>query len=361
MKFRLTRRSLLRGLVAYPASGAAPKRILILGGTNFLGPAIVEAARARGHEITLFNRGRTRPGLFPDIEKLRGDRDPKKDEGLKALEGRTWDAVIDDSGFYPRMVSASARQLAPNVKHYIYVSSISVYARNDEENADESAVVATIPDRTVETMGPNMENYGALKALCEKAAEEAMPGRTAAVRPGFIVGPDDPTGRFTYWPVRADRGGEILAPGDGRDPVQFIDVRDLGAWLVRTVEAGTTGVFNATGPAKRLTMGALLDACRAAGSAKGTLTWVTPGFLEKQKLDLPIWAPYEGETRGFHVRSNARALRAGLTFRPVAETVRDTLAWYKGRSPGDRTALAGPKPEQESAALAAWHAAKAGK
>jgi 2'-hydroxyisoflavone reductase len=336
------------------SSAAAPRRILILGGTGFLGPATVEAAGARGHRLTLFNRGRTRPGLFPDIEKLQGDRDPDKGEGLKALAGRKWDAVIDNSGYYPRMVSASARLLAPNVKQYIFISTESVYAENRREGLDETDKLATMPDPTSESMGTNFEYYGALKALCERAAEDAMPGRVAVVRPGYIVGPDDPTGRFTYWPVRVDRGGEVLAPGEPGDPVQFIDVRDLGAWLIGLVERSTTGIFNAVGPAERLTMGSFLEACQKATPEKSTLTWVSADFLEQQKLDLPIWAPYRGDTKGFHTRSAARAMGAGLRFRPYAATIKDTLAWYKTQKEGGRTRLAGPTAEQEAATLAAW-------
>ena len=357
-----SRRSYFQLLAAAGANFAfaAPsaKRILILGGTGFLGPATVEAALARGHKLTLFNRGRTRPNLFPDVEKLQGDRDPQKDGGLKSLEGRKWDAVIDNSGYFPRTVGASARLLAPNADRYIFISTASVYAEDRTEGADETAKVATMPDPTSEDMGKDFQYYGALKALCEKAAEEAMPGRVTVVRPGFIVGPDDSSGRFTYWPVRADRGGEILAPGAPGDPVQFIDVRDLGAWLVRLVEGKTTGVFNAMGPEKRLGMGEFLESCCRAGKAESKLTWVTPEFVEEQKIQLPIWVPYSGETRGFHTRTAARALKAGLRPRPHFETVRDTLAWYKTQGEGGRTKLAGPTAEQEAAALAAWHKRK---
>jgi len=240
----LTRRSLLSVLAGAGAlAAAAPpkKRILILGGTGFLGPATVEAARSRGHVLTLFNRGKTRPGLFPDIETLHGDRDPNVGEGLKSLEGRKWDAVIDNSGYFPRQVGASARLLAPNVGHYIFISSISVYADNSVEGLDESAAVATIADPNVEKI--TEQTYGALKALCEKACEQALPGRTTVVRPGYIVGPDDASGRFTYWPIRFDRGGEVLAPGAPQDPVQFVDVRDLGGWLITLVERGDLSVL----------------------------------------------------------------------------------------------------------------------
>jgi 2'-hydroxyisoflavone reductase len=361
---RFERRVLLRSLLTAPAAAlaraaAAPKRILILGGTNFLGPATVETALARGHRITLFNRGRTRPGLFPNVEKLQGDRDPRKGEGLKSLEGRTWDVAIDNSGYYPRMVAASAELLAPRVKQYIYISSISCYAGERTENADENAPLATMPDPTLEEMGPDYRYFGALKALCEQAAEKAMPGRTTVVRPGYIVGPDDPSGRFTYWPVRIDRGGEVLAPGTPRDPIQFIDVRDLGAWLVRLAEAGTTGTFNAIGPASPLRWGAFLDTCLKAAANQGRLTWVSADFTAQQKgFEFPIWAPYQGDTRGSHNRSIARALRAGLVLRPAAATVKDTLAWYKSQPPDGRVKLAGPTPEQEREMLARWRARK---
>ena len=348
----LTRRDFLGSLAALAAM-PPKKRILILGGTGFLGPATVEAVRARGHQLTLFNRGKTRPGLFPDIEKLQGDRDPDKGEGLNALRGRQWDAVIDNSGYFPRQVGASARLLASNVKHYIFISSIAVYADNGIENQDETAKVATISDPAVETI--TEQTFGALKALCEKAVKDALPARATVVRPGYIVGPDDPSGRFAYWPVRIDRGGEVLAPGAPGDPVQFIDVRDLGAWLVTLVENRVLDVFNATGPASRLAWGDLLEACRKASSNKSALTWVPGEWVAKQGEEVfPIWAPYRGETRGFHTWKNARAVKAGLRFRPYQETVRDTLAWYKTQGEGGRTKLAGPAPRKEAELLAAW-------
>ncbi len=353
------RRAFLTTLAGAGILAAQPKkRILILGGTGFLGPATVEAARARGHQLTLFNRGKTRPGLFPEIETLHGDRDPKLGEGLKALEGRQWDAVIDNSGYYPRTVSASARLLAPNVKQYIFISSISVYADNATEGQDETGKLATTPDPTVEKV--TEQTFGPLKALCEKACEEALPGRATVVRPGYIVGPDDPSGRFTYWPVRIDRGGEVLAPGAPADPVQFIDVRDLGAWLITIIERGTTGVFNATGPKNRLEWGALLQACRKATHTPHTLTWVPGEWIAKKGEEIfPIWAPFLGDTHGFHTWRIGRALKAGLQFRPHEQTAKDTLAWYKTQKEGGRTRLAGPKPEKEAELLAAWKQEKA--
>lgn len=347
-------------LPALAADKAAPKRILILGGTGFIGPAIVSAARARGHTVTLFNRGKTRPGLFTDLEQRHGDRDPLKGDGLKSLETGEWDAVIDDSGYYPRIVGASAKLLAPRVKHYIYVSSISCYKEPSPMYGDEDAPLATMADPTVETMGKSFENYGPLKALCEQAAEAALPGRTTIVRPGYIVGPDDPTGRFTYWPVRIDKGGEIAVPGAPTDPFQVIDVRDLAGWLVLLVENKTIGKFNAVGPEMPMNWGRVVTACQKVATTPGTLTWIPGEFMEKQKdVEFPIWSPYLGDTKGFHTWKAGRAVKTGLTFRPIETTVTDTLAWYKGQLKEEkgRVKLAFT-PEQEAAVLAAWKSSK---
>jgi 2'-hydroxyisoflavone reductase len=370
MKISLSRRRALQlsaalssssSLLSTAAVAAPAKRILVLGGTGFLGPAIVAAARARGHTLTLFNRGRTRPGLFPDIDKRVGDRDPLKGEGLKSLETGEWDAVIDDSGYYPRMVGASAQLLAPRVKHYLYISSISAYRDPFPEGGDEGAPLATLADPAVEEMGRNSENYGGLKAACEAASEAALPGRTTVVRPGFIVGPDDPTGRFTYWPVRVDRGGEIAVPGAPSDPLQLVDVRDLAEWLVLLVENGTTGRFNALGPDKPMTWGRVIAACQKATPTPGTLTWIPGEFVAAQAdIGFPIWVPYVGNTKGFHTWMNQRAVQAGLRFRPVEQTVADLLAWYQGqlKEPQGRTKLAFT-PDQERELLTRWKASNA--
>jgi 2'-hydroxyisoflavone reductase len=337
--------------------GAAPatkKKILILGGTGFLGPALVELAQPRGHILTLFNRGKTRPHLFPEVEKLQGDRDGN----LKALEGRKWDAVIDTSGYVPRVVRASAELLAPNVEHYVFISTISVYADMGQYGIDEQAPVATVADEKTEDVS---QHYGALKALSEKAAEAAMPGRVATIRPGLIVGPGDPTDRFSYWPVRVARGGEVLSPGDGEDPVQFIDVRDLAAFTLGLVEGRTVGTFNATGPASTLSMRELLEACKAASGSDATFTWVDSDWLvEEQKVmpwsHMPVWIPRSGEVKGMGRVSNARALGRGLTFRPTVDTARDTVAWFKTLPPERQEKLrAGVTPAREREVLAAWH------
>jgi 2'-hydroxyisoflavone reductase len=336
-----------------PAGGSG-RSILILGGTKFLGPAVVEAARRRGHTLTLFNRGKTNPGLFPGIETLLGDRDGN----LKALEGRTWDAVVDTSGYVPRIVRDSATLLR-NSGLYVFISTISVYPPGMKPGSDESAAVATIPDPTVEKV--DAETYGALKALCEQAAEKAMPGKVANVRPGLIVGPDDPSDRFTYWPVRVARGGEVLAPGTPADPVQFIDVRDLGDWIVKVIEDGATGVYNAVGPEKKTGIGRVLEACNTVGGGKASITWADAKFLEEQKVsawsDMPMWIPPDSEDAGSAQVSIARALARGLSFRPIEDTCRDTLAWFR-TLPSDRQAKlkAGLSPERESEVLAAWHA-----
>jgi 2'-hydroxyisoflavone reductase len=339
------------------AAPTAKKTILVLGGTGFIGPHIVTSALARGHTVTLFNRGKTHPGLFPEVEKLRGDRDGH----LEALAHRTWDAVVDPSGFVPRLVKASAELLAPSVKQYVFISTISVYPTYDVVNPDESAPVATMAEPTRETEGIK-SNYGPLKALCEKAAETAMPGRVANLRPGLIIGPGDPTGRFSHWPTRLAEGGEVLAPGDGQTPVQYIDGRDLGAWIVRLIEDGTVGTMNALGPARRVTMKQVLDECNHALGDKAQLTWIAADFLDKHDVsgwsDMPMWVDNQGENLGFGTLQNAKAVKAGLTFRPIGDTARDTLAWLETLPEAERAKArsTGISRDKEARVLAAWKA-----
>ncbi|HET7577731.1 MAG TPA: SDR family oxidoreductase [Bacillales bacterium] len=307
-------------------------KLLILGGTVFLGRHIVESALDRSHEVTMFNRGQHNPDLFPQVEKLIGDRDGD----LTALKRRKWDAVIDTSGYVPRIVRDSAEILADAVDHYTFISSISVYRDFTRENVDESDPVQRLDDETVEEV--TGETYGALKALCEEAAEDVMPGRTLVIRPGLIVGPHDPTDRFTYWPYRIAQGGEVLAPGNPDAPVQFIDVRDLAEWVVSMVELRKTGVFNATGPESQLSMKKFLEASQSVSGHEGSLTWVSEKFLAEKEvghwIELPLWVPSSEGMPGFSTVDCRKAVAENLTFRPLGETIQDTLDWVKTRPEG---------------------------
>jgi 2'-hydroxyisoflavone reductase len=348
--------------LAGAAEAASPKplRLLILGGTGFIGPHQVSYALARGHKVTLFNRGRA-PHAWPGpVEELLGDRNTGD---LSALAGRDWDAVIDNPTTLPFWVRDAGKVLGGHVGRYIFISTISVYAENDKP-ADETAALAPYAgkDAMAETTVTN-SLYGALKALSEAEAQKQFPGHTAIVRPGLISGPGDETDRFTYWPVRLARGGEVLAPGTPTDPVQLIDARDLAEWTVRLAEAGTTGVFNATGPASPLAMGPFLErVASGVGATDPRFTWIPASFLEARKVrawsDMPVWIPPEGETAGFHRRSIARALSAGLTYRRLEVTAADTLAWFHTLPPERQARLkSGLAPEREAQVLAAWKAA----
>lgn len=351
------------------ASGAAgekgikPMRILILGGTGFTGPFQVRCALSRGHKVTVFNRGKTHPGELPkEVEQLIGDRNGQ----LDALKNRKWDVVIDNPTSIPVWVRDVAQVLKGNVERYVFISTISVYADTSKPGTDENAALAKYKgaDAMKETresiIASKFELYGPLKALSEQEAEKWFPKQTLIIRPGLIVGPRDETDRFTYWPVRLDRGGEVLAPGDPGDPVQFIDGRDLAEWTIRMVEQRETGIYNANGPEKTLGIGAMLEAIKAANKSKADLTWVNADFLEAQKVapwsDMPVWIPPRGEEAGAARTSIQRALAKGLTFRPLADTARDTLAWFKSQPAERQSKLrAGITPERETEVLAAWH------
>jgi 2'-hydroxyisoflavone reductase len=330
-------------------------RILILGGTVFLGRALTDAALQAGHHVTHLHRGKSAP---PDarVETLTGDREGD----LKVLEGRTWDAVIDTSGYLPQVVKRSVEALRKKTRRYAFVSSISVYRG---EGYGEDAPVAPPPSPVPDAMTP--ETYGALKAMCEDVVREGFGDDALLVRPGLIVGPHDPTDRFTYWPARVARGGRILAPGRPDRTIQFIDVRDLAQWVIRLLERGTTGTFNAAGPAKKLTMEAFLDAC-VPGEGGGAISfeWRSDTFLEKHKVmpwkELPMWIPdSDPRARGFLEVPVARALAAGLTFRPVRETIVDTVAWSRRRPP-EREWKAGLAEERERALLSEAHLSSSG-
>jgi len=334
--------------------GFSNMNILILGGTGFLGPQTVQSALARKHKITLFNRGKTNPGMFPDLESIVGDR--KVPESVAQLKGRQFDAVIDTSGYFPKDVTLTAEVLAPTVKQYVFVSSVSVYANPAQPGLDETSDVGTLPDPTIDKM--SNEAYGPLKAYCEQAAEAAMPGKVTNIRPGLIVGPDDPTDRFTYWPARLARGGEVLCPGPIDNPIQYIDVRDLADFIIDTIDDSHTGIYNALGPSHEHTMADLIHGCRAATTSDARCTWVDWQYAVQHGvgpwMEMPLWLPPDGNRHRFCRVKNEKAISVGLKFRPLAETIRDTLAWSRTR-PGDHRWGAGITAEKEARVLAAWH------
>ena len=353
----------IKSRILFAEKAVTPLRILILGGTGFTGPCQVRYALSRGHKVTTFNRGKTHPGELPtEVEQLIGDRNGK----LDALKGRQWDVVIDNPTTLPAWVRDAAQILKGNVQRYVFISTISVYA-DTSNGVDETAPLAKYDGldpykETLEAMrASGYKTYGPLKALSEQEAEKWFPGKTLIIRPGLIVGPGDETDRFTYWPVRIDRGGEVLAPGNSNDPVQFIDARDLAEWTIRMVENRETGIYNATGPAKPLGIGKMLDEIKDALNSNAKFTWVPADFLKQQSVEawsnMPVWA---GDELGLARTNINRALAKGLTFRPLTETARDTLAWFKSQ-PQDRQSKlrAGLAPEREAEVLAAWKKKKA--
>ncbi len=356
------------GLGVFPrssraASGQATKslKILFLGGTGFLGPHTVRYALDRGHEVTLFNRGKTNNQLFPELETIVGNRDPDIDNGLSGLRDRQWDAAIDTSGYVPRIVGASSRLLSENVGQYLFVSTLCQYdnwAEGDKLRTEEQPR-ATLLDPATEDVGTH---YCALKGYCELAAEEAMPERVTQIRPGLIVGPRDNTDRFTYWAARADRGGEMLAPGKPSDLTQYIDVRDLGMFMVQCLERNLTETYNLV--RQPMPMGEVLESCVRVSDKGTTLTWVPADVLTKHGLrpwqELPMWADSETPLSGSLTWSATKALDAGLTIRPIDETVRDTLGWFNLLPEDRRSALrAGIPAAKEKEVIAAWHQAQA--
>ena len=323
-------------------------KILILGGTRFLGRHLVEAALARGHTITLFNRGKSNPGLFPQIETITGDRET----GLDLLSGQAWDAVIDTCGYVPRIVQLSARALKNSAQSYVFISSISVYSDTSKIGINESDPLGRLEDQSIEEI--NGESYGPLKALCEQAVQNVFPGQSLVIRPGLIVGPHDPTDRFTYWPVRVARGGQVLAPEKPSVPIQIIDVRDLSEFVIKLVEAKATGVYNATGPEYELRLGTLLAACKTVSGSDAGFSWAPVDFLAEHKVepwsDLPVWIPDTPADAGFSRIDVSKAIAAGLTFRPLDDTIRATLDWAQTR-PADHAWRAGLTPQREQELL----------
>jgi 2'-hydroxyisoflavone reductase len=321
-------------------------KLLILGGTRFLGRHLVEAGLERGHQVTLFNRGRTAPELFAGIEQLRGERD----SDLALLHGRTWDAVVDTCGYLPRVLRRSAQALRDAVDRYLFVSSVSVYASTSAAGQNELAPRAQLPAPDCEDI-PN--HYGALKAACEDEVLAQFGERAVLLRPGLIVGPFDPSGRFTYWVQRVARGGKVLAPAAPEYPVQFIDVRDLAGFALDLIEQRRHGAFNASGPAAPLTFTAFLDECRRALRSAAEFVWPDARFLASQAVapwtELPLYAGEDA--RGLNEISIGRALSAGLRLRPLGETCNDTAHWATGLSLPDGIGLA---PGREAELLGAW-------
>ena len=334
---------------------AKPKtlKVLILGGTGFIGPHFVDALTAGGHKITLFNRGKRDPEVRPGIEQLLGDRNGQID----ALKGRDWDVVIDNSGYTPSQVKATAELLKDHVKRYIFISSIAVYADFAKAGVDEDYKLAELKDPTTEVV--NGETYGGLKVLCEKVIETTYGKRATIIRPTYIAGPGDHTDRFTYWPVRVSKGGEMLAPGTPSDPFQYIDVRDLAGFIRTCVEKDVDGKFNLCGPQGAVTMGSLLDESKRITKANTTFVWASPEFLEAQEIIgekakgnfMPIWQAPVGDQAGLLLVSPARARKKGLKFRSLETTIRDTLEWQKKRPEDKQVLKAGLTMEKEAELL----------
>jgi 2'-hydroxyisoflavone reductase len=325
-------------------------RILIIGGTRFLGRHLVEAALDHSHDVTLFNRGKSNPDLFPRLEAILGDRE----QDINKINGRIWDAVIDVAGYLPRIVRLSAEVLKENVARYVFISTISVYQDFKKGGIDESYPVGTLENETVEEI--TGETYGPLKALCEQVVQDIYGVRALIVRPGLIVGPHDPTDRFTYWPVRVARGGDVLAPQGPDARIQIIDVRDLADFIIKLIQDNASGVYNATGPDYALTIGKLLEVSKQVTGSDASFRWASVDFLNQNTVeawsDMPTWVPDDEEGVGLSRVDVSKAIAAGLKFRPLEETVRDTLAWAQTRTP-DHQWRAGLTAEREAEVLAA--------
>lgn len=342
-------------------------KLLILGGTRFVGRHLVAAALERNHEITLFNRGKHPASAPTNVETIHGDRN----KDLEKLKGRRWDAVIDTCGYLPRSVAAAAETLTDSVDRYVFISSLSVYADFSRFGIDETAPLATLTDQQLEkaneldssgqTSAVTYGNmYGGLKALCEQAAEAVLPNRVLIIRPGLIVGPHDYTDRFTYWVVRVARGDEVLAPGRPTRNVQFIDARDLTEWTVRMSERKETGIYNANGLPDKLTMAEMLEECKTASRSDASFTWVVEDFLLQEKVvawsEMPLWMPEEAapHMKGFMFTNSDKAVAAGLNFRPLSETIKDVLTWRETTC-RDEPLKAGIDDERERNLLRRWH------
>jgi 2'-hydroxyisoflavone reductase len=325
-------------------------KVLILGGTGISGPHLVRELGARGHQVTLFNRGKRNPGLFPNVETVIGDRNGP----LDVLKGRDWDVVVDNSGYFPRQVQQSAELLKDHAGHYIYVSSISAYADLTPPGIDEDYKLAELKDPNATEI--TNDNYGGLKAACERIVEQTFGEHQTVVRPSYIVGPGDSSDRFTYWPVRVARGGEMLAPGTPSDPIQFIDARDMAEFMRACVERGIAGRYNLCNPPRAVSIGDLLATSKRVSKSNATFVWASQTFLEQNNAlesgEIPIWAPTTGSEAGAALVSSARAVAKGLRFRDLETTVKDTLAWHEQRPAEQKAKLrAGLSVEREAELL----------
>ncbi|HLA72144.1 MAG TPA: NAD-dependent epimerase/dehydratase family protein [Steroidobacteraceae bacterium] len=334
-----------------------PLKVLILGGTGFIGPHFVRVLTEVGHTVTLFNRGKRDPEAKPGVEQLLGDRNGQVD----ALKGRDWDVCIDNSGYKPSQVKLTADLLQPHIKHYIFISSVSAYADYISTSIDEDYKLASLKDPSNEEV--TGETYGGLKVLCEQIVQKTYGKNANVIRPTYIAGPGDPTDRFTYWPVRVSRGGEMLAPGTAADPIGYIDVRDLADFVRVCVEKRIGGVYNLCNQPRSATIGELLEKSKRICGADTTFSWASAEFLDKHGMNeesappnaIPIWTPPSGDSAGFALIKCDRAVAKGLKFRALETTVRDTLEWQKTRPPERQTLRAGLPPEKENELLKALH------
>jgi 2'-hydroxyisoflavone reductase len=344
------------GTIPYAAASTATKsvagksrKILILGGTGFIGPHMVQTALDRGHQVTIFNRGKSNTHLFPDVEKLKGDRDGD----LESLKGRDWDAVIDNTGYVPRHVRDSADLLKGHVGRYLFTSTGSVYNLN-QDRVDEDSRLLDVPEPESEDVN---KYYGELKVLCEQAVQERFGDAATIVRPHIVAGPGDKSDRYTYWPVRIDRGGEMICPGDPANPVQYIDVRDLSEFCLHLVEQDTAGVFNGAGPSySELSMQEFIYAVRGVTSSDVNFNWIDEVFLAEHGIELfgfPLWISLNSEYKGLTRVSIERSVKQGLTFRPLAVTAHDTLEWFKAQ-PQERQEKLQLHLERDAEIIKAW-------
>ncbi len=340
------------------ATESKPLNVLFMGGTGFIGPHMVRAVVALGHNVTLFNRGKSNPGLFENLELIKGDR---LSDDIKQLSGRRWDLIIDSSCYVPRAVSMLMDAIAlESVQQYVFISTISVYEDYSQPGITEDSPLQALEDPDSEDVS---KHYGALKVVCEQRANAALPGRVTTVRCGVIIGPGDHTDRFTYWPERVFRGGEMLAPGDGSDPVQTLDVRDLANWVVHCIEHRVVGTFNATNPAGSVRFRDVLEQSRRTLNPETRITWIPHEFLLEQGLtqnsDLPFWVVPGGVYAGVWQGNSEKAAQAGLTHRPVEQSITDTHQWFQSQPVERREKLrAGFSAEREAEVLAAWRAAQ---